>query len=121
MFSGNFLKTHDFLGKTSAGEEVSGGLSSAEKPSTSVEHLLPGGVGTYTISHISYANNKVPKPETTAFSVPQTSSTTDRNDDNSNGSSYTNSGFTLWEESAAKRGKTGKENLQIATVKGSNS
>ena len=88
-----------------------------EKPAppaapTSAEHILPGGIGTYSISHISYfAHQRVPKPEGSIFTVAQTSST-DRNDENSNCTSYTGSGFTLWEESSAfKKGKTGKENM----------
>ncbi|KAK4779424.1 hypothetical protein SAY86_006952 [Trapa natans] len=100
----NFLKTHDFLGKTSAREEVSGGMSSAEKLSpSSKEHLLPGGIGTYSISHISHFDDKVQKPEAPVPSVTQSSNTTDRNNDNSNCSSYSNSGFTLWEESTARK------------------
>lgn len=88
-----------------------------EKPAppaapASAEHILPGGIGTYSISHISYfAHQRVPKPEGSIFTVAQTSST-DRNDENSNCTSYTGSGFTLWEESATlKKGKTGKENM----------
>lgn len=119
---GSYLKTHDFLqpleriGKTSAKEETTAEISSVEKPPPqapppSVEHTLPGGIGTYTISHISsYFNQRVPKPEGSIYTVAQTSST-DRNDENSNSSSYTGSGFTLWEESALKKGKTGKENM----------
>ncbi|PKI31447.1 hypothetical protein CRG98_048160 [Punica granatum] len=119
---GNLLKTHDFLGKTGAKEEVSSEIPTVEKPPPpapppSVEHILPGGIGTYSISHISCFNQRVPKSEATVFTVAQTSSTTDRNDDNSNCSSYTNSGFTLWEESVAKKGKTGKENLHTAASK----
>ncbi|RDY06231.1 Transcription factor BIM1, partial [Mucuna pruriens] len=116
---GSYLKTHDFLQplerletKASAKEEATDEISSVvQKPPPSVDqHLLPGGIGTYSISHISYVNNnqRVPKPETSLFVRQATS--TDRNDDNSNCSSYTSSGFTLWEESSGKRGKTGKEN-----------
>ncbi|KAJ0048317.1 hypothetical protein Pint_16309 [Pistacia integerrima] len=115
---GSFLKTHDFLqvGNASAKEESTVEISSSvEKPPppapppTSVEHILPGGIGTYSISHISYFNQKVPKPEGSIFTVARASSS-ERNDENSNCSSYTGSGFTLWEESAVKKGKTGKEN-----------
>ncbi|KAF8037481.1 hypothetical protein BT93_B0391 [Corymbia citriodora subsp. variegata] len=125
----NFLKTHDFLGKTSAKEEATSEISSSLErppppappplplPQHSVEHVLPGGIGTYSISHISYFNNQnLPKPEATIFTVAQASST-DRTDENSNCSSYTNSGFTLWDESAAKKGKTGKENVPSASVR----
>ncbi|KAH9722375.1 transcription factor BIM1 [Citrus sinensis] len=119
--SSGFLKTHDFLqvGKINAKEESTLEITSiVEKPpppappppsSSSVEHNLPGGIGTYSISHVSYFGQKVPKPEGSLFAVAQTSST-EKNDENSNCSSYTGSGFTLWEESAVKKGKTGKEN-----------
>lgn len=79
-------------------------------PPPSVAHLLPGGIGTYSISHVSYFNQRVPKPEGNAFTAAQTTST-DRNDENSNCSSYSGSVFTLWEESAVKKGETGKENM----------
>lgn len=100
-------------------ETVSPSRSSVEKPAcvaqrpASVEHILPGGIGTYSISHISYFNQRVPKPEENVFPVaPQASSSHhERNDENSNCSSYAGSGFTLWDESAAKKGKTGKENV----------
>ncbi|KAL5064920.1 hypothetical protein RYX36_026657 [Vicia faba] len=120
----SYLKTHDFLRpleqvetKSSAKEEATDEISSAVQKQpplptpASVEHLLPGGIGTYTISHInSYVNNtqRVPKPEASLFTVHQATSA-DRNDD-SNCSSHTSSGFTLWEESEIKKGKTEKEN-----------
>lgn len=123
--TGSCLKTHDFLQplerletKGSAKEEATDEISwVVEKAGPSVEHLLPGGIGTYSINHISYVNNnnnnnnqRLPKAETSLFVRPATS--TDRNDENSNCSSYTtSSGFTLWEDSSAgKRDKTGKEN-----------
>ncbi|KAJ6340110.1 hypothetical protein OIU77_007957 [Salix suchowensis] len=115
---GGFLQTHDFLqplervSKATAREVE---ILTIEKPPPpapppSVEHILPGGIGTYSISHVSYFNQRVPKPENALFSVAQASST-DKNDENSNCSSYSASGFTLWEESALKVGKTGKENV----------
>ncbi|CAK7323187.1 unnamed protein product [Dovyalis caffra] len=118
---GGYLKTHDFLqplervGKTTAKEETNVEILTVEKPPPpapppSVEHILPGGIGTYSISHVSYFNQRVPKPENTIFSVAQASSS-DKNDENSNCSSYSASGFTLWEESTLKKGKTGKENV----------
>lgn len=88
---------------------------SGPPPNTSVEHLLPGGIGTYSISHISYFNQRLPKPEGTIFTVAQ-ASTSDRNEENSNCSSYTGSGFTLWDETAVKKGKAGKENAVERTV-----
>ncbi|KAM1036206.1 hypothetical protein ACFX13_039987 [Malus domestica] len=135
---GRYLETHDFLrplermGKPCiAKEETSVEISTAEKqpshaaaqPTTSVEHILPGGIGTYSISHISYFNQRVPKPEgSPVFTVGQASSSERNVDENSNCSSYTGSGFTLWEESAKNKGKTGKENVvgerPLGTVRG---
>lgn len=115
---GGYLKTHDFLQpleqveKNVAKEKNKVVITDVGKPPpASMEHILPGGIGTYSISHISnYINQKVPKPEGGMFSVAQASSS-ERNDEHSNCSSHTGSGFTLWEESAAKKGKTGKENI----------
>lgn len=124
---GSYLKTHDFLqplervGKNSTTKEEStvDQITAIEKrspvavPPASVEHILPGGIGTYTISHISsYSNQRVPKAEGGGvFTVAQTSSG-ERNEEHSNCSSYTGSGFTLWEESSmVNKGKTGKENV----------
>ncbi|KAK8587474.1 hypothetical protein V6N12_021963 [Hibiscus sabdariffa] len=112
---GAYLKTRDFLqleqqGNQSAKKETAVEVASVENPPPpSVERILPGGIGTYSISHISYFNPRVPKAEGAVFTVAEGSST-ERNDENSNCSSYTGSGFTLWEESAGKKGKTGKEN-----------
>ncbi|XP_055826173.1 transcription factor BIM1 isoform X2 [Solanum dulcamara] len=115
---GGYLKTHDFLQpleqaeKTLRKEETKVEVATVEKPpppvaaTSSGEHILPGGIGTFSIS---YLHQRVPKPEASLFSVAQASST-DRIDENSNCSSYTGSGFTLWDESAVKKGKTGKEN-----------
>ncbi|KAL3374811.1 hypothetical protein AABB24_006347 [Solanum stoloniferum] len=115
---GGYLKTHDFLQpleqaeKTLMKEETKVEVATMEKPPPPVaatpsgEHILPGGIGTFSIS---YLHQRIPKPEASLFSVAQASST-DRNDENSNCSSYTGSGFTLWDESAVKKGKTGKEN-----------
>ncbi|KAM7267158.1 hypothetical protein ACFE04_009324 [Oxalis oulophora] len=131
---GNRLKTLDLLhvGKASSKEENNMKIPSSVETRTQPpapageEHVLPGGIGTYTISRMtSYVNNNVHqrpvliKPEGSMFAAHhqqqqhQASSTTDqKNDEHSNCSSYTGSGFTLWEESAAnnKKGKTGKEN-----------
>ena len=75
--TGGYLKTHDFLqplelvGKSCAKEETSVEVSTAEKPPPPapppVEHVLPGGIGTYSISHISNFFNQrmVPKAEGT--------------------------------------------------------
>ncbi|XP_040999256.1 transcription factor BIM1-like isoform X4 [Juglans microcarpa x Juglans regia] len=122
---GGYLKTHDFLqpleriGKsTGAKEESVVEISAVERPPPPAprpldEHILPGGIGTYSISHISGFNQTlVPKPDGSIFTVARAGSS-DRNDENSNCStSYTAGGFTLWEEShALKKGKTRKENM----------
>ena len=122
LWAAGYLKTHDFLQplergeKNSIKEENAMEIRTVDKPpaaappqNSSVEHQLPGGIGTYSISHISYFNQRLPKPEGSIFTSAQ-ASTSDRNEENSNCSSYTGSGFTLWEESTAKKGKTGKEN-----------
>ncbi|KAJ7956521.1 Transcription factor like [Quillaja saponaria] len=115
---GGYIQTHDFLqplervGRKITKEEATDKISVVHQkpPPPSVEHILPGGIGTYTISHLSYFNQRLPKSAEPTFAVAQTSSN-DRNDENSNCSSYTGSGFTLWEESTVKKGKTGKENV----------
>ncbi|KAG6587612.1 Transcription factor BIM1, partial [Cucurbita argyrosperma subsp. sororia] len=110
---GGYLKTHDFLEpqerkrKASSKKEIN-----VERPPppvlpTSVEHFLPGGIGTFSISQVSYFDQRtLPKPEGSVFTGARSSSSGERNDENSNGS-----GFTLWEECAVKKGKTGKENI----------
>uniref|UniRef100_A0A7N0UEN2 BHLH domain-containing protein n=1 Tax=Kalanchoe fedtschenkoi TaxID=63787 RepID=A0A7N0UEN2_KALFE len=121
--SGSFLKTQNFLQPLEQvempGVNDPAAISVNDKiqlpaashlPPTSVEHILPGGIGTYTISHISCIN-QVSKPEVSLFTAAQANSN-ERNDDNSNSSSQTGSGFTLWEESAVNMGKTGKENVR---------
>ncbi|XP_057791661.1 transcription factor BIM1 isoform X2 [Salvia miltiorrhiza] len=113
---GGYLKTHDFLqplervGKhvTTTKEDIKAGVAAVDRPPApappaSVEHLLPGGIGTYSIS---YFNQLVLKPEGSLFTAQPT-----RNDENSNCSSYSGGSFTLWDESAVKKGKTGKENI----------
>lgn len=103
--SGGYLKTHDFLKPLERG-----GKTEEATAAPSGEHVLPGGIGTYSISHISYFNPKAPKPEGEMFTVGQGSvSTHEKNDENSNCSSFSGSGFALWEESGAKKGRTGKE------------
>lgn len=116
---GGYPKTHDFLqpleraGKPNAKEESELEITTPEKPTPPVappsgEHILPGGIGTYSISHNSYFNQRVLKPEGSLFAVAQ-ANFTDHNEENSNCSSQTGSGFTLWEESVVKKGKTGKD------------
>ncbi|KAL6995009.1 hypothetical protein U1Q18_005143 [Sarracenia purpurea var. burkii] len=112
----DFLRPLDGLGKKSAREENTAEITAIENPPPpappSSEHLLPGGIGTYSISHIPYFDQRVLKPEGAIFAVAQASSA-DRNETSSNCSSYTGSGFTLWEESTVMKGKTGKENAAV--------
>lgn len=116
---GGYLKTHDFLqplervGKhvTTTKEDMKAGVAAVDRPPApappaSVEHLLPGGIGTYSIS---YFNQMVLNPEGSLFTAQPSTNT--RNDENSNCSSYSGGSFTLWDESAVKKGKTGKENI----------
>ncbi|KAH9625631.1 hypothetical protein KSS87_012150 [Heliosperma pusillum] len=118
--SGDSLKTHDFLQpleveqSNGAKEDIAVDINvkphSVGPPPSVVEHLLPGGIGTYSISRLPYITQKVPKPEENGLPVVSVTSS-DRNDDNSNCSSYTGGSFMLWDESATKKGNTGKENL----------
>lgn len=130
--AGSHLRTHDFLQPlecVGAKEEISNTTTTvSEKPPPPapppLQHVLPGGIGTYTISPIPYFHHhhqRVPKPE---MSPPmmftpsaQASGGNERNvvdeNSNSNCSSYVAaaSGFTLWDESASgKKGQTRKEN-----------
>lgn len=118
------MKTHNFLQpleRVETDQDISKQENKADPqmensrppvplPTNSVEHILPGGIGTYSISHISYLNQRFPKPEG-VDTPPAQASSSNRNDDNSNCSSYTGSGFTLWDESVVmNKGQTGKEN-----------
>ncbi|KAK1404545.1 transcription factor BIM1 [Heracleum sosnowskyi] len=104
---GGILKTHDFLqqGERAGTEDISKDENGAKQPTeksrplipppttTSMEHILPGGIAAQQAQ----------------------ASSSDRNDGNSNCSSYTGSGFTLWDESATmNKGQTGKENNFVA-------
>ncbi|KAG8639012.1 hypothetical protein MANES_14G089600v8 [Manihot esculenta] len=119
--SQGYLKTQDFLrpleriGKVTAKEETTVDISLLEKPlppapPPSVGHILPGGIGTFSISHVSNCfNQRISKPESSAIFTVARASSTEKNEEDSNCSSYTGSGFTPWEESALKKGKTRKE------------
>ncbi|XP_075479984.1 transcription factor BIM1 isoform X2 [Primulina tabacum] len=109
------LETHDFLlplervGKNGTKEENKVEMSVVDKlPTPAAEHLLPGGVGSYSIS---YFNQRGLKLEGEGSLYTMQASSAIRNDENSNSSSHIGSGFTLWDESAVKKGKTGKENF----------
>ncbi|GAB2299140.1 hypothetical protein Dimus_033212 [Dionaea muscipula] len=122
---GGYLRTHDFLRplereqKLQSKEDRVLELNVENYPpissSSSVEHPLPGGVGTYSINHISF-NSRVAKPDSTFFNAVTLTSNNQGNDDISNCSSYTGSGFTLWDQSESRKRKAGKENLRVADV-----
>ncbi|KAI3807391.1 hypothetical protein L1987_23318 [Smallanthus sonchifolius] len=109
---GGFLETHDFLQPLEGDKFEEPPIRRSQPPAP--EHVLPGGIGTYSISHISYISQsqsqRVAKSKGVVITAAQ-SSGSDKNDENSNCSSYTGSGFSLWEESAVNKGKTGKENI----------
>lgn len=114
-----FLKTHDFLqplervGKSNNSTEGEKEIAPADKPS-SIEHILPGGIGTYTISHIPSFGCGIVKPEGSVYTAVQATSA-ERNEEaskaNSNCSSYTGGGFTLWEESTLKEKRVVKDRV----------
>ncbi|CAN8252052.1 unnamed protein product [Cochlearia groenlandica] len=106
---GKYLKTQDFLqplervGTRAYNEDPVPTTSELMSPPPHVhnhQHVLPGGIGTYTISHIPQFyhhhhhnnNQRVPKPEIS----------------NSNSSS----GFTLWDESGVTKVNTRTEHRQ---------
>ncbi|XP_075490821.1 transcription factor BIM1-like isoform X1 [Primulina tabacum] len=112
---GGYLETHDFLrplervGNNGTKEESKVEMSVVDKlPPPAAEHLLPGGIDTYSISYFNQRGLKL-EGEGSLYTMQASSAT--RNEDNSNSSSHTGSGFTLWNESAVKKGKTGKENF----------
>lgn len=132
--AGSHLKTHDFLqplecvGAKEETSRIDTTRIASEKPPPPappppLQHVLPGGIGTYTISPIPYFHNqqRIPKPELSPpmmfTAAVQAGSGSDRNvvdeNSNSNSSSYAAaaSGFTLWDESGSgKKGQTRKEN-----------
>lgn len=84
-------------------EEVKGGRSGVGRGRGPVEHVLPGGIGTYSISYFNQQRvSKVPEGALFSASAETSSSISNCNS------------FTLWDESAVKKGKTGKENIVAA-------
>lgn len=117
------MKTHDFLQPFETRPGIRSSVDTTAKPA----HVLAGGIGTYTISHIPYLyhNQLVPKSEVSpVFTVSQASSN-ERNamEENSisNCSSYAASGFTLWDESVEKKELTSKKSAGDRTnIRGNN-
>ncbi|CAH2044115.1 unnamed protein product, partial [Thlaspi arvense] len=124
--AGGYLKTHDFLqplervGTRACSKEEDIRVS-VETTAASLElkspHVLPGGVGTYTISHIPYLHHhhqRLPKSEVSPMFTVSQAISNERNAAEeisiSNCSSYAaNNGFTLWNESVEKKGHTRKQ------------
>ncbi|KAG2334451.1 hypothetical protein Bca52824_005631 [Brassica carinata] len=115
---GSHLKTHDFLQPL---ESVGGSKEETSKidttseppaPSPPLKHVLPGGIGTYTISSIPYFHNhqRVPKPE---LSPPMMFPASGGGgvERNVADAAAVASGFTMWDESGSgTKGQTRKEN-----------
>ncbi|KAF8082329.1 hypothetical protein N665_0832s0003 [Sinapis alba] len=124
---GGYPKTHDFLQPlervgtractkdeegTRGGVDTTSASSKLKSPYVNNQNVLPGGIGTYTISHMPYMyhnhhHQRVPKPEVSPmFTVSQASC----NEGNAvEESSYAaKNGFTLWNESVEKKGRIGK-------------
>ncbi|KAK1272658.1 Transcription factor BIM1 [Acorus gramineus] len=94
---GYFLKTQNLLQPLEKVPDTSPGTATPPNPPNSAEHVLPGGIGTFSISHVSYPHHRtaaaVVKPEAVAY---------DRsNRKGSSGEGPYGRGFTLWDESAA--------------------
>ncbi|KAI3820915.1 hypothetical protein L1987_08469 [Smallanthus sonchifolius] len=111
---GDYIKTHDFLQPLEqVGKNVykEGKYIEKSTPPSMVEHILPGGMGTYSVSYMNkIQSQKVAKAERIAISAAQSSSS-NTNDENSNCTSYGGTGLTLWEDSNLNKGKTRKENI----------
>ncbi|XP_013622107.1 PREDICTED: transcription factor BIM1-like isoform X1 [Brassica oleracea var. oleracea] len=115
---GSHLKTHDFLQPL---ESVGGSKEETSKidttfeppaPSPPLKHVLPGGIGTYTISSTPYFHNhqRVPKPE---LSPPMMFPVSGGGgvERNVADAAAVASGFTMWDESGSgTKGQTRKEN-----------
>ncbi|XP_056861470.1 transcription factor BIM1 isoform X4 [Raphanus sativus] len=112
--AGSHLKTHDFLQPLEETSRIDTTKIATEKPPPlpPLQHVLPGGIGTYTISSIPYFSNhqRVPKPE---LSPPMmfTASGGGGVERNAVDAAAVASGFTLWDESGSgNKGQTRKDN-----------
>ncbi|KAH9615637.1 hypothetical protein KSS87_012667 [Heliosperma pusillum] len=109
---GDFLKTHNFLQPLEGGPENSAKedntvdinlkLPSAAPSTRVVEHVRPGGIGTYSISCLPYTTQKVPKSE--ANDLPVVSVTSNDINDSNCSIYYTGGSFMLLDESTTKKG-----------------
>lgn len=126
--AGSHLRTHDFLqplecvGAKEETSRIDTTRIASEKPPPPappppLQNVLPGGIGTYTISPIPYFHNqqRIPKPELSPpmmfTAAAQAGGGHGRNVVDENSNSAAASGFTLWDESGSgKKGQTRKEN-----------
>ncbi|KAL8244180.1 hypothetical protein R6Q59_010438 [Mikania micrantha] len=107
------LKTHDFLlPLEQVGKNVyKGKYIEKSTPPSKVEHILSGGMGTYSVSYMNQIQRrKVTKDEGIVISAAQSSSS-NTNDENSNCTSYRGTSFALWEDSNLNKGIKGKDNI----------
>ncbi|CAH8388089.1 unnamed protein product [Eruca vesicaria subsp. sativa] len=115
---GSHLKTHDFLqplecvGHSKEETSKTNTTNITSEPPPQLQHVLPGGIGTYTISSIPYLHNhqRVPKPE---LSPPMFTGSggVERNVVDA---AAVASGFTLWDESGSvSKGQKRKENNAV--------
>ena len=128
------MKTHDFLQPLeSVGgskEETSRIDTTSEPPAPPppLKHVLPGGIGTYTISSIPYFHNhqRVPKPELSPpmmFTASGGGGGGGGVERNVVDAAAVASGLTLWDESGSgTKGQTRKENNagERANIRGNN-
>ncbi|KAL9239443.1 hypothetical protein vseg_013765 [Gypsophila vaccaria] len=107
---GDLPKTQNFLqpleGERKNNAKENSAVDKNVKPTSTsaVEHVLPGGIGTYSISCLPYVTQKVPKSEENGLPVVSVAS------------SEAGANFMLWHESTMKKGDTGKESLVGVTL-----
>ncbi|KAG2301220.1 hypothetical protein Bca4012_059409 [Brassica carinata] len=123
---GGYPKTHDFLQPlecvgtsactkdegTRGGVDTTGASSKLKSTYVNNQNVLPGGIGTYTISHMPYMyhnhHQRVPKPEVSPMFTVSQASCNERNGVDQDSSYAAKNGFTLWNESVEKKGHTRK-------------
>ncbi|CAH8304014.1 unnamed protein product [Eruca vesicaria subsp. sativa] len=134
---GGYPKIHDFLqplervGTRACAKDVNtrGSVHTTAASSAYVQnqHVLPGGIGTYTISHMPYMyynhHQGVPKPEASPMFKGSQASCNERHAVEDTSVSAKN-GFTLWNESVDKKERIRKRQSQsfmdmIKSAKGS--
>ncbi|KAJ0235316.1 Transcription factor BIM1 [Hirschfeldia incana] len=129
---GSHLKTHNFLqplecvGGTKEETSKTETTRIASEPPAQLQHVLPGGIGTYTISSIPYFHNhqRVPKPDLSPPMMFTASGGGGGVERNVVDAAAVASGFALWDESGSgNKGQTRKESnggerADVATTMG---